>query len=647
VPTQGKGAGRLRLLFTALIVTSISVVGAVGTAYATPQPTTGVLEICKAKSKGVAGSFGFTIQGRTGVIQVPVDGCSFPIKLSAGEVTVTEVARPGYSVAAIAANDRANDRRLLGWDLAKGSATVRIVPGGVSNQTILTFTNKATPKGYLQICKAKSSPTEQLSGDFFFTVSQPGRPTLTVPVPVGGCTLRPLQLAAGPATVTEVARRDVQLVGVTITPTGRGVVDLRRRTATVTIVAGEPATQTIVVFTNKKLPPPPPPTGQVKVCKHAGGDVAKGTNFSFTLANGIAKTVKVKVGSCSTPQKVPAGDLTVTEKPTAGLQVSKIKVLPTTAVRGGPDLTAGTVMVAVRAGKLTEVHFTNRKTPPGTIKVCKVAGHGVVPRTPFNFTVGTTPVKVLAGSCSLPLTRPATELMVSEAATDGMGVADIAVVGGGSLVSKNLRAGSARVQVASGLVTEVVFINTKPHTPVTGCLKPWQHYRNHGGDLEDLVPDAGLLVGSDALTAAQVQAALRANRGDLRLGLQSELIAALLNQLSGASTPTEVQAAIDAAQMYLSQGDGALANGALNTTSNSRHTEVSYNGRTYKASHLSGTLRNYNGGKSKGGPRPCRKPWGDDHKDGKDYKDVDGHDHGKDKKHDRKWRHYSRFCWPI
>jgi hypothetical protein len=634
VPTQWKGAGRLRLLLVALIVTSISVVGAVGTASATPPATTGVLEICKAASgRGVAGSFGFTIQGRSGVIEVPVDGCSFAITLPVGTATVTEVARPGFSVDKIEAPGR-----LRSSNLAARTATVDIVAGDESNQTLLIFTNKATPKGYLEICKA--SADDRLNGSFNFTVSQANRPTQTVTVPVGGCTLHPLQLAAGPATVTEAARSDAQLVSVTTIPSGRlSSVNLGQRTATVNIVAGEPATQTVVVFRNKKLPPPPPPTGQIKVCKRVEGGVT-GT-FTFTLANGVAKTVNVKAGSCSAPQTVPVGNLTVMEKATNGLQVSRIRVAPTTALVSGPNLQQGTVTVSIRARQVTEVEFTNRKAPPGTVKVCKVAGNGVVRGQPFSFTVGTTPLTVLAGSCSLPLSRPATSLTITEAATDRMRVTDITVAGAGSLVTKNLAERTATINVASGFVTEVIFTNAKPHTPVTGCLKPWKYFKHHGEEIEDLVPYSGLYVGSDALTAEQVHEILQGEHGrNPRLQLQSELITALLNQLDGVSTPTEVQDAINASQFYMSQGDGALHNGALNPMRHRRHSKVAYNGHTYEASHLSDTLRNFNGGKAHGGPRPCRKPWDDD------YSDTD--EYGKDKKYQyKKWRQINRLCWPI
>jgi hypothetical protein len=603
---------RLRLLIAALVVSSVSVVGAFGTAQAA-DPQTGTLEICKlAAGKGVAGSFAFAVEGRPGTIEVPVGGCSLPVTLPAGTATVTEVARPGFSVAAV---DAIPSNRLVQSDLAARSAKVTIVAGGVENQTILTFTNKATPKGWLEVCKAKPA-RDSLTGRFNFTVGQAGSPTRTVTVPVGGCSMA-MQLSAGTATVTEVARTGAQLVGVAATPSDRlvGTPDLANRTATVRIVEGDLASQTIVTLTNKNVPPPPR-NGLVKICKKAGPGVRPGSTFTFTLATRATRSVDVKAGFCSSPQEVPVGNLTVTEKATNGLRVSDITVDPASARVGNPDLTAGTVTVAVEASRVvTEVTFTNRKSEPGILKVCKVAGTGVVPGTPYRFTVGGTPVQVRAGSCSLPLSAPAGNLAITEAQAEGTRVTDITVAGAGSLVSRDLAARTATVNVASGAITEAVFTNAKPSTPVRGCVWTVKYYKKHHRIVAKLVPSGGLSVGSDKLSAKQVSWALQAGqRRNFRFKLQSELIAALLNQLGGASTPAKVQEAIDAAQLLLSHGDGALHKGRWNTLETGSGTEVRWKGRTSKAAQLRDLLRDYNQGRLQHCPNACGKHRSDDHK---------------------------------
>jgi hypothetical protein len=641
VPRQPKRAvGRLRLLVAALVATTISVVGAAGTASAAPSPTTGTLEICKlASGQGVTGSFSFTVQGRSGTVEVPVGGCSLPITLPVGQTTVTEVARPGFSVAAIATTP---SNRLVQSNLGARTARVSIVAGGVSNQTIVTFTNKATPKGFLEVCKA-APPQDDLSGNFNFTVSQAGSQTQTVTVPVGGCSL-PIQLRVGTATITEVQRTGSDLVGIATRPSNRLVSSsLNNRTATVTIVAGELATQTIVTFTNKTVPVRPP-TGLIKICKRAGPGVQPGTTFTFTLATQETRSVDVKAEFCSSPQEVPAGNLTVTEKATPGLQVSKIIVDPGSAIVGTPNLTAGSVTVKVTADEVTEVEFTNQTAPPGTVKVCKVAGNGVVPLTPFNFTVGTTPVTVLAGSCSLPLTLPAGNQTVTEAAAEGVRVTDITVAGAGSMVDKDLDARTVTFNVASDLVTEVVFTNSKPSNPVTGCVKPWNQWWKDRWAIEDLVPNGGLTVGGARLSPSQAHSMLRmAHRGgNFRFELQGELIAALLNQLGGASTPTGVQSAINATQLLMSQGGGSYHNGAMNTERMNWWTQVTYDGRSYRASDLADTLGNYNEGSMHGGPRYCPKPWNDNSWGDNPW--------GDDKPIRYKWHHKrygTRYCWAI
>jgi hypothetical protein len=160
----------------------------------------------------------------------------------------------------------------------------------------------ATGTGTLEICKVASG--KGVTGSFDFKVE--GRQG-TIEVPVGA------------ATVTEVARTDARLLSIATTPRDRlvGAPDLNGRTATVRIVT----------FTNKHVPPPPR-TGLVKICKHPGLGVTKGTTFTFTLATRATKSVDVKARFCSLPQEVPVGNLTVTEKATTGLQVSDITVEP-------------------------------------------------------------------------------------------------------------------------------------------------------------------------------------------------------------------------------------------------------------------------------------------------------------------------------
>jgi hypothetical protein len=169
-------------------------------------------------------------------------------------------------------------------------------------------------------------------------------------------------------------------------------------------------------------------------------------------------------------------------------------------------------------------------------------------------------------------------------------------------------------------------------------------FKHHPKDGKRYVPAGGLTVGGDRLRAGQVQAILgKAGHGrNLRFELEGELIATLLNQLRRASTPSSVQAAINASQFLLSQHGGALHNGAINTSKLDWWTTVTYNRKTYRANQLVDTHSSFNEGAAKGGPRPCRKHRDDGHDDDND----DGQDDDKDNDNKNcRWRFYRR-CSP-
>jgi len=482
------------------------------------------------------------------------------------------------------------------------------------------------PKGYLEVCKAKHRENDKLSGYVSFTVSQNGSQPQTVSVRVGACSM-PIQLNPGRATITEVANSAAELVEIEVVPEERlETKDVGNRTVTVEIVAGGRSTQTMVTFINKKVIPPPT-NGWVKICKRSGHGVHDGTPFIFSVGG---KTVEVQAGECSARQTVPFGDLTVTEQAVPWTQVSQIDVDPPEAVVSS-NLLQRTATVKVKADRVvTEVEFTNKATPPGAVKLCKVAGTGVVPGTPFNFTVDNKPVTVPAESC-LRLSLPAGKVQVTEAPTNGLRVTNIAVVGAGGLIDSDLATGKAQVYVVSGQVTEVLYTNAKKHSPGDDCVYPWPWFKHpkHG---KHLAPKGGLNVGGDRLTSRQMQAIHKkaARGGNLRYELEAELIAAQLNQLRGASTPKGVQTAVNASQFLLSQSDGAVRrNGALTTTKLNWWNKVKYKGKAYQAGNLTGAVGSYNEGEFKGGPRPCGKPEKD-----KKHKNYDD-------------KHWSRFAQPI
>jgi hypothetical protein len=345
----------------------------------------------------------------------------------------------------------------------------------------------------------------------------------------------------------------------------------------------------------------PPPVGFVKVCK-AGATAAVTGSFDFTVS-GVKGTVTVPVGGCSKPIGVTDRRVVVSEVARAGFVLGSIAAKPDGRIVSA-DVAKGKVEVKVPAGNEksgTTVTFTNKVAPPPpppTLRVCKVAGPGVKLGTEFAFTVGTTKTTAKAGSCSAPLTLPAGDVTVTETAATGFAVTAITVKGVGTLVSSDVAKGTAVVKVASG-ATDVSFTNKVPG--VTGCVRTKGYFKNHPAVVAKLVAGNGgtLLIGGVALTPAQIAAIYGRNSENFLNQVSQQLITARLNQLSGASTPAAVQAAIDAAQALEKAAGGPLTGKATPTT------KVTVGTTTYTAAQLVATLSTYNEGSATGGPTPC------------------------------------------
>jgi hypothetical protein len=315
-------------------------------------------------------------------------------------------------------------------------------------------TAHATGTGYLEVCKSASGFT----GTFQFTVAGvPGHVT----APVGGCS-KAVKVKAGSVVVTEVARAGFAVEDITAIPASSLTAkNLAAGTATVTVAAGDLGSQTIVTFKNKATPPP---KGHVKVCKQAGPGVDDGQEFRFTVG---ATAVTAQAGACSSAVQLDAGEVTVTETATAGIDVTAITSAPANTLVTS-DLAARTARVKVISEKVTEVTYTNAKKT-GHVKVCKIAGKGVAAGTSFTFTVGSTTTTALAGYCSHPMELPVGDVTIVETAAADYEVSAIAVVGAGTLQSKDLAAGKAVVTVAPG-TTEVQYTNKGKNKPPSCTL---------------------------------------------------------------------------------------------------------------------------------------------------------------------------------
>ena len=227
--------------------------------------------------------------------------------------------------------------------------TVRIVPGDLATQTIVTFTNKPAPPpppGYVKVCK-KVTPESPAGTTFHFTVNG-----TAVTVQAGYCSL-PLEVAAGTALVTEAAAAGYLVSAIEADPASALLSSsLTARTASVTVTADK---VTEVTFTNKK------DTGWVKVCKAAGTGVVAGEKFTFTVAG---QTIEVHAGYCSLPIELPVGNVTIDETVPDGYTVENIVVNGAGSLVSS-DLAAGTAVVTIAPG-VTEAVFTNKKPPKVT-----------------------------------------------------------------------------------------------------------------------------------------------------------------------------------------------------------------------------------------------------------------------------------------
>jgi len=217
-----------------------------------PVPAgTGFLQICKLADNGngaVTGKFTFRFDGRRAT--VAVGQCTAPIKVPAGNLTVTEVAKDGTRISDCRTRPLL---RLVKCDAVNRQVVVRIVRGGPASETTLFVTNKRTVigsnVGAIKVCKIAGSGVK-LGENFRFTV---GNKSLTVPAgrasQGGNCKVANGFARGSNVKVTEAARAGVQVSRIAVLPSDRKVSANRaNRTATVKVGKGF----TTVKFTNTR-----------------------------------------------------------------------------------------------------------------------------------------------------------------------------------------------------------------------------------------------------------------------------------------------------------------------------------------------------------------------------------------------------------
>ena len=418
----------------------------------TPPPSTGFLQVCKIAGANVAAgtNFTFNVAGTPVVVSAgpaPLGTCSTPVALPAGPAVITETLPAGTVLTSVSTLPVGS---LVSANLATGTATVTVIAGG---QTIATFLNTGSPPptpttGFLQVCKIAGAGVA-VGTNFTFNVA--GTPVVVQAgtAPGGSCST-PMVVPIGDTVITETPSPGTVLTAVSTLPAGSLVsANLPAGTATVTVNAGG---QTIVTFLNTIIP-----TDILRICKIAGSGVAAGANFTFVVA-GVSFTVRA--GSCVTAGTFPVGtSVTVVEAPSSGTTLSAISVSP-------PDRLvtvnlAGRTVAAIIGTGGTVVNFTNSAGGLGLLKVCKIAGTGVVRGTYFNFTRGGPNFRVPAGFCVNQGTLPiGTVVTITEVLSPGTAVTAISVLPANRQGTVNLPGRTVTATIGTG-VTEVYFTNVR------------------------------------------------------------------------------------------------------------------------------------------------------------------------------------------
>lgn len=342
---------------------------------ARPDQPTGYLRVCAAGAPNVTGTFSFAIGGPnvTGqTVTVPAGQCTGPIAANVGAVSVTQVARAGYSTSEITVAPSAGSTTNVGT----ATASVSVVKGGVDDARIVTFRNVTstvsggTATGTLTVCKIAGTGVNVGASYSFTATAGQNASTFNVSagpgahggtcVPVGGLTNPTRYPLGAQVTITEAAVTGVRTGVIRVAPGDRGTSDLAARSATVTIGTGE----TVVTFTNTTEPPHNGGTGvggtglaSLEVCTWGAGSAA-GKTFDYRSTATGSTTTHVVAGStapgnCATLSSTLAAGtaVTITQSALEGYRLSS-------ATFSG----SGTANVTARTGTLTLVAGSNRVT---------------------------------------------------------------------------------------------------------------------------------------------------------------------------------------------------------------------------------------------------------------------------------------------
>jgi hypothetical protein len=351
--------------------------------------------------------------------------------------------------------------------------------------------------GYIEICKtftAGSANTPSYQGTFTYQIRDAGRQSsVSINAQQGGaqvCT-SPIAVAAGTATVTEVAAPWFSVASISATQGDPGTVTASTTTpgvATLTVnqapSAGDESLTTTVQYTND------PVTGVVEVCKQAASNSASltgtytfnitsedpGVNVYDSASGGYdlpwstkaSATISAAGLGCSGPIVVPAGTVQTVEPGTTSVTAITAWSNGTNElVAPAPNLALGTAYETVPAGDTTNQTVVTYTDALSTVKLCKAWSGSPAPTTSFPFTLnssgaaGPTAVTGTAGlavgTCQIVGTvRTGTQVNITEGVVPGTKVASISVSptsnsqGASPIVSGSLSDPNRTVSVIAG-----------------------------------------------------------------------------------------------------------------------------------------------------------------------------------------------------
>ncbi len=196
---------------------------------------TGIVQICKnAEGPGLENHV-FSFRMRAVIYEAVVGGCTAPIEVPAGPVTVEELLdgrrlpTGTFSGRFRLLNVKSSvHNSIQSVHLPLRTAVVNVREGSVANQTIVTFTNTFAVNTVINICKSEATPIPSgIKGFFNFTVDV--LQNTVIEVPLGECS-GPIQVnvplttaffvGQGDIIVTELGREGFALESVLATSMG-------------------------------------------------------------------------------------------------------------------------------------------------------------------------------------------------------------------------------------------------------------------------------------------------------------------------------------------------------------------------------------------------------------------------------------------